>query len=172
MSPTTPVAATFSVWFSIMVSLPYRVLKLISNSRGAREVAWFTMFSQGSHPSYGSLRDAVKSMCMYFTKDMDEMKMELFDNDTCPLEHISHLAYVNIWVRSRNCGCLVTWFCYQLIAKPGNKRATVSWPNQYIVRMPSSQRAHDIMIMSLQYNYHIMGYFSAFWSSSKLPRAT
>ena len=30
-----------------------------------------------------------------------------------------------IWVRSRNCGCLVTWFCYQLIAKPGNKTATV-----------------------------------------------
>ena len=22
------------------------------------------------------------------------------------------------------CGCLVTWFCYQLIAKPGNKTAT------------------------------------------------
>ena len=32
-----------------------------------------------------------------------------------------------IRVRSRNCGCLVTWFCYQLIAKPGNKTATVSW---------------------------------------------
>ena len=28
-----------------------------------------------------------------------------------------------IWVRSRNCGCLVTWFCYQMIAKPGNKTA-------------------------------------------------
>ena len=36
-----------------------------------------------------------------------------------------------IWVRSRNCGCLVTWFCYQLIAKPGNKTATVSWPDPY-----------------------------------------
>ena len=33
------------------------------------------------------------------------------------------------WVRSRNCGCLVTWFCYQLIAKPGNKAAAVSWPD-------------------------------------------
>ena len=37
-----------------------------------------------------------------------------------------------IWVRSRNFGCLVTWFCYQLIAKPGNKTATVSWPDPYI----------------------------------------
>ena len=36
--------------------------------------------------------------------------------------------YKCIWLRSRNCGCLVTWFCYQLIAKPGNKTAAVSWP--------------------------------------------
>ena len=39
-----------------------------------------------------------------------------------------HQAASN-WVRSRNCGCLVTWFCYQLIAKPGNKTATVPWPD-------------------------------------------
>ena len=39
-----------------------------------------------------------------------------------------------LWVRSRNCGCLVTWFCYQLIAKPGNKTATVSWPDPYYLR--------------------------------------
>ena len=32
-----------------------------------------------------------------------------------------------IWVRSWNCGCLVTWFCYQLIVKPGSKTATVLW---------------------------------------------
>ena len=37
------------------------------------------------------------------------------------------------WVRSRNCGCLVTWFCYQLIAKPGNKTATVPWPDPLVV---------------------------------------
>ena len=37
-----------------------------------------------------------------------------------------------IWVRSRNCSCLVTWFCYQLIAKPGNKTATDPWPGQYM----------------------------------------
>ena len=37
----------------------------------------------------------------------------------------------DIWVRSRNCGCLVTWFCYQLIAKPGIKTAAVSWPDPY-----------------------------------------
>ena len=37
-----------------------------------------------------------------------------------------------IWVRSRNCGCLVTWFCYQLIAKRGNKTDAISWPDPYV----------------------------------------
>ena len=50
-------------------------------------------------------------------------------NDTIPL--LCFLSYQLIWVRSRNCGSLVTWFCYQLIAKPGNKTAAVSWPDPY-----------------------------------------
>ena len=33
--------------------------------------------------------------------------------------------------RSRNCGCLITWFCYQLIAKPGNKTVPVPWLDPY-----------------------------------------
>ena len=37
-----------------------------------------------------------------------------------------------IWIRSRNRGCLVTWFCYQLIAKWGNKTATVPWPDPFV----------------------------------------
>ena len=32
---------------------------------------------------------------------------------------------------SRRCSCLVIWFCYQLIAKPGNKTAELSWPDPY-----------------------------------------
>ena len=35
----------------------------------------------------------------------------------------------SIWFRSQNCGCLITWFCYQLIAKPGNKTATNPSPD-------------------------------------------
>ena len=38
---------------------------------------------------------------------------------------------IYIWVRSWNCTCLVTWFCYHLIAKPGNKTAAVPWPDPY-----------------------------------------
>ena len=33
------------------------------------------------------------------------------------------------WVESYGCSCLVTWFCYQLIAKPDNKAAASSWPD-------------------------------------------
>ena len=33
--------------------------------------------------------------------------------------------------RSWRCGCLLTWFCYQLIAKPGNKTAAPPWPDPY-----------------------------------------
>ena len=34
-----------------------------------------------------------------------------------------------IWIRSLRCVCLVNWFCYQLIAKPGNKTDTLPWPD-------------------------------------------
>ena len=44
-------------------------------------------------------------------------------------QHI--LVWLWIWVRSQNCGCLVTWFCYQLIAKPGNKTAAVLRSDPY-----------------------------------------
>ena len=37
-----------------------------------------------------------------------------------------------MWVGSRNCGCLVAWICYQLMAKPGSRTATVPWPDPYV----------------------------------------
>ena len=36
-----------------------------------------------------------------------------------------------IWVRSPYSGCLVTWFCYQLIEKEGNRTAIDPWPHPY-----------------------------------------
>ena len=53
---------------------------------------------------------------------------------------MTHVAPMFTWIRSRNCGCLVTWFCYQLIAKPSNKTATVPWPdphNKLAIRIDS-----------------------------------
>ena len=56
--------------------------------------------------------------------------------DHCELQYYHDCTVVvfkkYIWVRSRNRGSLVTWFCYQMIAKPGNKIATVSWPEPYM----------------------------------------
>ena len=46
-----------------------------------------------------------------------------------PTQMVSNAENVSIWWRhhgigSWRCSCLVTWFCYQLIAKPGNRTAT------------------------------------------------
>ena len=81
-----------------------------------------------------------------------------------------------IWVRSRNCGCLVTWFCNQLIAKPGNKTAAVSWPDPIVfclVAMPgvygtmSSFKA-DWMIVKCTtwYQFHNYNFMILFWSNT------
>ena len=71
---------------------------------------------------------------MAFSHDMK--KIHLWQNlvHSIRLWWMTHLHTFpkEIWLRSWNCGCLVTWFCYQLIAKPGNKTATVSWPDPYI----------------------------------------
>ena len=51
-----------------------------------------------------------------------------------------------IWVRSWSCGCLVTWFCYQMIARPGNKTAAVLWPDPYILNQHVYYNQHNICI--------------------------
>ena len=59
-----------------------------------------------------------------------------------------------IWVRSRNCGCLVTWFCYELITKPGNKTATVSWPDPYVYELISILSSW--LILKYRYRRHLI----------------
>ena len=54
-----------------------------------------------------------------------------------------------IWVRSRDCGWLVTWFCYQLIAKPGNKTATVLWPDPSIDTMAICIARSSVRMISI-----------------------
>ena len=48
---------------------------------------------------------------------------------------LSITCYLHIRGRSRNFDCLVTWFCYQLIAKPGNKTSAVPWRDPYIYKI-------------------------------------
>ena len=40
-------------------------------------------------------------------------------------------CYMGQVTKVRQCGCLVTWFWYHLIAKPGNKTAAPSRPDPY-----------------------------------------
>ena len=50
---------------------------------------------------------------------------------SCIAKDVHLCIMVYIWIRSRNCGCLVTRPCYQLIAKPGYKTDTVTRPDPY-----------------------------------------
>ena len=75
------------------------------------------------------------------------------------------IAMLNVkWVRSQNCGCLVTWFCYQLIAKPGNKAAAVPCPGpyhfsrQYCTTIYLAQLIHHLLPYS-----HIGGHNCLHW---------
>ena len=45
-----------------------------------------------------------------------------------------------MWVGSRNCGCLVAWFCYQFMAKPGGGTAAVPWPGPYVFTVYMTHR--------------------------------
>ena len=47
-------------------------------------------------------------------------------------KYIYLLIFFTKWVRSWRCTCLVTWFCYQMIAKPGNKTGPPSWPDPFL----------------------------------------
>ena len=71
-------------------------------------------------------------VCVYFP-----MRHNIFPNIATYADntknHINNVVkeIISVLVRSRKCGCLVTWFCDQLIAKPGNKTAKHSWPDPY-----------------------------------------
>ena len=54
-----------------------------------------------------------------------------------------------IWVRSWRCGSLFTWFCYHLIAKPGNKTAAPSWSDPYSEHCMGMANSMEEMITSL-----------------------
>ena len=77
---------------------------------------------QGGQWCSSSLYQRSYCYCQWFFLPTDVM---------CNYLSVLNWQNTTIWVRSRNCGCLVTWFYYQLIAKPGNKTAAVLWPDPY-----------------------------------------
>ena len=70
---------------------------------------------------------------------------------------------VFICVRSRKCGCLVTWFCYQMIAQPGNKTATPSWPDTYVLRRWKKSMPAEIKTWCCQATSHYPRLYSPWY---------
>ena len=63
------------------------------------------------------------------------------------------------WVRSWRCVCLVIWFCYHLIAKPGNKTAVPSWPDP--------DNVYSSVVIKSLYDYNIIGRCESFLAATK-----
>ena len=83
------------------------------------------------------------------------VKADFFSTKPLEKKLNGYLIEMQIWVRSRNCGCLVTWFCYQLIAKPGNKTAAVSWPHPYSISTKCSWKCHQYNVCHFILCIHI-----------------
>ena len=64
---------------------------------------------------------------------------------------------VAIWVRPRRCDCLVTWFCYHLITKPGNKTVT----------LPDTENPFICHIMNLLWSFEWQGHTCSFLLRTK-----
>ena len=69
----------------------------------------------------------------------------------------------DLWVRSWRCGCFVTWFCYHLIAKPGNKTAAPSWHDPYIAVICSIFSN----ILNIQVWHMCISKYTSHWSVDK-----
>ena len=61
------------------------------------------------------------------------------------------------WVRSRRWACLVTWFCYHLIAKPGKRTGTPLWPDPYITTAKQSTTNPRVLWEILLIWLHLLG---------------
>ena len=92
-----------------------------------------------SHGSQGSLYPTYSVTClMMFKQHKAETDISSHDIDLLSFIYSGlntrwvKIGLIYVWVKSRNCSCLVTWFCYQLIAKPGNKTTAVRWPDPYV----------------------------------------
>ena len=82
------------------------------------------------------------------------------------------------WFRSRNYGCLVTWFCYPLTAKPGKRQ--LQFNDLTHINCPPFQSIHYYLCLVMKYR-EIWAYYwhcpviclmIEFWSSLCLSAKT
>ena len=124
------------------------VVPVGSGSRAEQALVWQLLVLKRVHHHRvldgNASREAPASLAAPYTVGMETQPGNRNKNTRACLEltlyvlNVSEgsLTYIYIWVRTRNCGCLVTWFCYQLIAKPDNKTAAILWPDPYYVIAP------------------------------------
>ena len=74
----------------------------------------------------------VNCFCMRKSAQSWYLSMMIICEYWSPISFYS-LCCIKIWVRSWGFGCLVTWFCYQVITKPVNTTAVPSWPDPYTI---------------------------------------
>ena len=103
----------------------------------------------------------VQTQMIYFysvqhINTVSRSKQELCHQEPCKTS--------NIWVRSWNCGCLVTWLCYQLIVKPGKKQqqfrdlthimtAKMYWTTEHIIPLGGQVLAYVDWVLISQGNH-------------------
>ena len=118
-------------------------VKRVSKMWSDLSIAFFILFAkcgilfvQLTHSSLGDQEDIFVTHPTLTTNHMHQPfpLLSYFSPAVCLMGLCHHIQSVvwYIWVRTHNCGCLVTWFCYQLIAKPVNKTAAVWWLGPYI----------------------------------------
>ena len=83
---------------------------------------------------------------LFCIKPLTEISVNIGSVIPCPDSWVMRCI---IWVRSRNCSCFVTWFCYQLIAKPGNKTATVPWLDPYIAGLVINYGIFNTIVLEI-----------------------
>ena len=57
------------------------------------------------------------------------------------------------WVGPWKSGCLLIWFCYQLITKPDNKTATLAWPSSTWLFLFAHFAFKFLLVHGHQYKY-------------------
>ena len=128
------------------------------------------------HKIFGSIQDLVQNAkCVMTSLSLLHIQCKEFWEIIISLQLYEKMKCCFIWVRSRNCGCLVAWFCYRLIAKPGNKTAAVLWPDpfdhtflKFITTMSCNDNVHLICTVIMKYFFHEIRLWS--WKSAQALR--
>ena len=109
--------------------------------KGIKCSSWYSIYHSQANPAYISILDTWATMAYIPTLKILKVNSHLgkqhesnwVHGNSNLSHHIALHSEILIWVRSWRCGgCLVIWFCYHLIAIPGNKTAAPSWHDPYV----------------------------------------